>query len=98
MPPLSSTIFNQLSLCIIEEQALIIGPIAWEEAKKVPGITIIDQKGGQVYLEGDGKEILNNLVAQYARLFGKTSKEVCKEAAKDLLKSIQESDIPSSLR
>ena len=37
-------ILNQISIRIIREQELIIGPVAWDEAKKVPGLTIVDSK------------------------------------------------------
>jgi hypothetical protein len=91
-------IFDQISVKIIQEQELIIGPVAWEEAKKVPGFHVIDQKKGEVSFDGDGKEVLNSLVAQYARLFGKASNEVCKEAAHDLIAGLSPDQIPSSLK
>ena len=91
-------IFDKISIQIIKEQELIIGPIAWEEAKKVPGFKIIDQKNVQVSFEGDEKEIINKLVKQYARLFGKASDEVCKEAVKDLIKELPPDQIPSNLK
>ncbi len=92
------TIFDQISIRIIKEQELIIGPVAWEEAKKVPGFHIVDQKKGEVTFDGDAKEVLNRLVAQYARLFGKASNEVCKEAIQDLLADMPKTDVPVSLQ
>lgn len=91
------TIFDQMSIKIIREQELIIGPVAWNEAKKVQGFTVINQKEGEVSITGDSKEVLNNLVAQYARLFGKASNEVCKEAVQDLIKELPVEERPSSL-
>jgi len=41
---ISMTIFDQISVRIIKEQELIIGPLAWEEAKKVPGLKVVDHK------------------------------------------------------
>jgi len=93
----TTTIFDQISLKIIKEQELIIGPVAWTEAKKVPGFHVVDQKSGEVSFDGDEKEILNKLVAQYARLFGKASNEVCKEAVHDLISNLPPDQIPSSL-
>lgn len=91
-------IFNQISLRIIKEQALIIGPLAWEEAKKVTGITIGDQKKEEVIVDvNNPKEVINRLVAQYERLFGKLSHEICREATHDLVKSLEQNDVPSSL-
>ena len=90
-------IFSKISVRIIKEQEIIIGPMAWEEAKKVPGL-VIDASKQQVTFEGDAKEILNNLVTQYARLFGKLSHDVSKDAVQDLLAEIPKEDIPSSLQ
>ncbi len=92
------TIFDQISVRIIKEQELVIGPVAWEEAKKVSGFTVVDQSKGEVKFEGDPKEVLNRLVAQYSRLFGQVSKEVCKEAVQDLIAELPQADVPDSLK
>ncbi len=78
-------IFDQISIRIIKEQELIIGPVAWDEAKKVPGFHIIDKEKGEVSFDGNPQDVLNKLVAQYSRLFGQVSKEVCKQAVQDLI-------------
>ena len=92
------TIFDQISLRIIKQQELVIGPIAWEEAKKVQGLHIIDQQSGEFEFDGDAKEILNRLVSQYSRLFGRVSAEVCREAVQDLLVEMPPDDVPTSLQ
>jgi len=89
--------FNQIPMRIIKEQELIIGPIAWEEAMKVSGL-IIDQSHNSVSFSGNEKEIIDRLVAQYERLFGRASHEVCKEAVQDLIAEMSPEEIPSSLR
>ncbi len=91
-------IFDQISLKIIKEQELIIGPVAWEEAKKVPGLKVLDEKKGEVSFDGDGKEVLNKLVAQYTRLFGRASTEVCREAAAALVAELPNDQVPESLK
>lgn len=91
-------IFNQISVRIIKEQELIIGPVAWEEAKKVAGFKIVDQDKGEVSFDGNPQEILNKLVAQYSRLFGQVSKEVCKQAVQDLIAELPQADVPDSLQ
>ncbi len=91
------TIFSRMSSRIIKEQELIIGPVAWSEALKVQGLHVVDQKAGEVTIDGDEKNVINNLVAQYARLFGKASNEVCKEAVQDLIKELPIEQIPASL-
>lgn len=83
---------------IIKEQEVIIGPIAWSEARKVPGLVVIDQKAGTVELKGNESELINQLVAQYERLFGRASREVCKDAVRNLVVDMNPKDIPDSLR
>jgi len=92
------TIFDQISVRIIKEQESIIGPMAWDEAKKVPGFTIINQQNGEVSLVDDNVEILNNLVTQYAKLFGMASTIACKEAVQDLIAELPPDQIPTSLK
>ncbi len=87
----------QLPLKIIQEQELIIGPLAWDEAKKVSGL-IIDQPHNSVSFSGDGKDVINRLVAQYERIFGKASHEVCREAVHDIIATMLPEEIPSSLK
>ena len=40
--PNTMTIFDQISVRIIKEQSLIIGPLAWDEARKVSGLSVVD--------------------------------------------------------
>ena len=87
-------ILEQVAEKIIEEQEKIIGPIALEQAKKVPGLTVNLQKH-EVKIEGDQKEILQKLVEQYQHLFGQASVEVCKDAVKDIIKQAPSDKIPS---
>jgi len=89
--------FAQIPIRIIKEQELIIGPLAWDEALKVGGL-LIDQSHSSVSFQGDEKDIINRLVAQYERLFGKASHEVCKEAVQDLIAEMAPEEIPSSLK
>ncbi|OGZ63875.1 MAG: hypothetical protein A3A98_01135 [Candidatus Staskawiczbacteria bacterium RIFCSPLOWO2_01_FULL_40_39] len=89
--------FAQIPIRIIKEQELIIGPLAWDEALKVGGLTI-DQSHSSVSFAGDEKDVINRLVAQYERLFGKASHEVCKEAVQDLIAEMAPDQIPSSLK
>ena len=93
------TLFSQIVLRIIKEQELIIGPLAWDEARKVQGIEIIDMKKGEVNLtNNDPKSVINKLVAQYERIFGRASHAVCHDAVQDLIKKMSPEEIPSSLK
>jgi hypothetical protein len=95
----SSVQFPKLVQRIIKEQELVIGPLAWDEARKVQGLQIIDQKKGEVVLQnGDPKNIIDRLVAQYERIFGRASHEVCRESVQDLIKEMLPEEIPSSLK
>jgi len=90
---------SKIAIRIIKEQESVIGPLAWDEARKVQGIHIIDQKKGQIHLQnGDVRAIVDKLVAQYEKLFGKASREVCKDAVQDLIAELPPEEVPSSLR
>ena len=93
-------IFDKIVENIIKEQELIIGPVAWDEARKVKGIKIINPAVGEVVVEknGDEREVINKLVSQYERLFGRASHEVCRHAAAKLVANMPTTDVPSSLR
>jgi hypothetical protein len=90
-------IFDKIATQIVKEQELIIGPLALNEAKKVAGVSI-DPNTKEINLTGDKPETLNRLVSQYERLFGRASREVCREAASDFMSQIPSSQVPVSLR
>jgi len=87
--------FSQFAEKIIQEQESIIGPIALEQAKKVKGLEVVSDK--DVKIVGNAKDVLESLVNQYARLFGRASVEVCREAVKSLLPQMQKDQIPQIL-
>ncbi len=91
------TAILQIPIRIIHEQELVIGPLAWDEAGKVSGLTI-DKSHNSASFSGDGKDIINRLVAQYERIFGKASHEVCREAVQDIIAEMPPEDVPSSLK
>ena len=91
--------FDQISIKIIKEQELIIGPMAWEEAKKVPGIQVINREKVEISLSnGDPKTVIDKLVSQYEKIFGKASHEVCKDAVKDIIAGLPSEQVPASLK
>ena len=95
----TTALFPQIARRIIKEQELVIGPLAWDEARKVQGLQVIDQKTAEISLQnGNMGETVNKLVAQYERIFGKASHEVCKESVQDLLAEMPPEEIPSSLK
>ena len=93
-----SSMLDQIATRIIKEQELIIGPIAWLEAEHVQGLTLDDHTAAQIADgAGDPKEVVNQLVGRYERLFGRASREACKDAVASLLAELTPSEIPSML-
>jgi hypothetical protein len=88
-------LYAQIADKIIKEQQAIIGPVAIEQAKKVPGLKV-DEKNREVILQGDEKVIIGMLVEQYQHLFGKTSVEVCKDAIRNM--QVPADNLPPLLR
>ena len=91
-------IFAQIATRIIKQQALIIGPLAWNEARKVQGLTATDTTGEVLLAGTDKKQIIDTLVSRFDRLFGRASHEVSREAVVGLLADLQPTDIPQSLK
>jgi hypothetical protein len=93
------TIYEQIALKIIREQELLMGPVAWFTAGKVVGLKIIDRENGIISIESeqDASEVINNLVAQFGKLFGRAGREVCKDAVSALVGDLQPTQVPSSL-
>lgn len=90
-------IFSNMIVKIIKEQELVIGPLAWSEAGKVQGLRVNQARHEAIFGDGDAKETVNRLVGQYEQLFGRASREVCREAVAGMLANFQPSEIPSSL-
>lgn len=89
-------IFEDMASRIIKEQQTIIGPLALREANKVQGLKAdgVDS----VVIQGDSKAVLQKLVEQYAKLFGQTSIQLCREVAESLSSELSESDKPDFLK
>ncbi len=81
---------------IIKEQQSIIGPVAVDQANKVTGLSV--GTGDDVQISGNKKQVLEGLVNQYAKLFGKASIEVCKEAIEPVYDKIPVGDLPDILK
>lgn len=93
------TIYDQIAAKIILEQEAIVGPVAWNEAGKVSGLTVLDKKSGNIQIdEKDSQSIVNNLVGRFESLFGRTGREVCKAAVSSLLADLPPAEVPNSLK
>jgi len=89
--------YEQAAVEIIKEQENIIGPLALEQASRIQGINIGNDKR-TVKVEGNKAEKLELLVQQYKKIFGQTSVEVCREAAAPFLTKLSPQEIPISLK
>ena len=81
---------------IIKQQEEVIGPVALEQAKKVGGLSV--DNSGNVSISGDGKDVLEKLVRQYEKLFGRASIEVCKDAVRETKPAIPPKELPEILK
>ncbi len=95
--PRAAKIINNLVLEIIQGQASIIGLVAWDEATRVPGLSI-DLKNNSLSVEGDPKEVLEKLARRYEELFGGASLQICKEVTRKFLSQLPPEQIPDVLR
>lgn len=91
------TIYQQVANHIVQQQELIIGPMAIERAKHVNGLSV-DWERKTIEITGDPKLAIAELVEQYKVLFGQISVEVCKEAAAPFISSLNREDIPTVLQ
>ena len=89
--------YSKIVIAIVKEQEMVIGPMAIEQARKVPGIDL-DWDTKTVVLTSDPKQTIDKLVNQYKTLFGKISVEVCKEAVGRIGKHLSSDQMPLSLR
>lgn len=81
---------------IIEQQELIIGPIAVQQAQLVNELKI-DWPHHAVSISGSPQTAVDDLVEQYKVLFGQIAVETCKEAVAQLLAQLPAEQQPKSL-
>lgn len=95
-----TAVLQSLVQSIIEHQKAIIGSLAIDQAKKVPGITVQNDQAILVQVKDtdDTRSLLSQLVKRYSDLFGMTSVEVCREAIKESQITISQEDLPEILR
>ena len=94
--PRATEAVNKLALEIIQNQARIIGTVAWDEAMKVSGLTI-DVKSNSLSVDGDPKIVLGQLVGRYEDLFGDASLRICKDVARKFISQVPKEQIPEIL-
>ena len=90
-------IYAQIARKIIEQQELIIGPVAIEQAKRVPNLSV-DWPKHTITISGNEQAAIDDLVRQYEKLFGQISVEVCRDATQNLVAKLPADKQPKTLR
>lgn len=90
-------IFSQVVERIIKEQENIIGPLAVEQAQKVPGLKL-NWKLHEILIEGNETLVVETLIERYRDVFGQASIEVCREAVHSLISQIPKEKQPPLLQ
>ena len=90
-------VYAQIAVKIIKSQEDIIGPVAAEQAQRVPHLTV-DWANHKVAIDGDEAKAIDALVQVYKELFGQISVEVSKEAAASLVGQLQSAELPEALK
>lgn len=91
-------IYTQIAVKIIEAQEAIMGPVAVEQAQRVPSLKVDNWARHQVSVSGDGEKVIDELVGTFRRLFGQLSVEVSKESAAPLIDQLPSDRVPKALR
>ncbi len=90
-------VYEQIVSKIIKSQEAIIGPVAIEQAARVPHLKL-DWDHEKVAIDGNDAKVIDALVAIYKELFGQISVEVSKEAAAGLVGQLPTTDLPEVLK
>lgn len=88
-------VYEILASAIVKQQEQIVGPVAWSEARRVEGIVI--ESSSIKKINGDGKQVIESLVKQYATLFGRASIEACRDAVRSVVATLDKDQIPEIL-
>lgn len=95
-------ILNQIILAIIKRQERVAGQVAWEEAKEVSELTIVDQQKEEITVGGNSvqssRKVIDDLVSRYKHIFGDLAVRVSKDAARHLIAELSKDEIPDSLK
>jgi hypothetical protein len=91
------TVYQQIIVKIIKSQEAIIGPVAIEQAQRVPNLKI-DWEKQDIDIKGNEVEAIDGLIEVYKELFGQISVEVSKEAAAGLLGQLPAGQLPKALK
>lgn len=91
--------YQQAIVVITKEQEKIIGKNLADQVVHSIASLNFDQNGVPILVdEANPKEILGELVDQYATIFGQASVEVAREAVKNLNIGFSANDLPENLK
>lgn len=96
--PTSNDVFAKICLRIILEQENMIGVLSWTEAERVSGLKVIDRQNRRIEITGEPRQVVNNLVETYEKLFGKLSREISRNCVLDIIEDMPKQDVPDDLR
>jgi hypothetical protein len=94
---MSQGVYEEIVERIIKGQETIIGPVAVEQAKRVPHLKV-DWDTHEIAIEGDQAAAVDALVEIYKELFGQISVEVSKEAVSSLISKLAPAQVPEMLK
>lgn len=90
-------VYEEIAAKIIKSQEVIIGPVAIEQAERVPHMKV-DWQAKKIAIDGDEARAIDALVKAYRDLFGQISVEVSKEAAASLIGKLPSDHLPEALK
>jgi nitric oxide reductase large subunit len=90
-------VYAQIAVKIIKSQEAIIGPVAVEQAQRVPHLKV-DWEHEKVTVSGNEASAITALIEVYKELFGQISVEVSKEAASSLVGQLSAGGLPEALK
>ncbi len=88
-------IYGKIASKIIQDQTMIMGPLAMHIAGRVAGLSF---NGDEVAFASDPMLVLNNLVGEYKKIFGDASVEICKESAHNISVNVSGTELPEILK
>ncbi|MFH1565910.1 MAG: hypothetical protein ABIB98_01785 [bacterium] len=83
---------------VVRAQGQVMGPLALNEARKVPGLVFPISGFENIKISGEPNAVITGLVKQYEKIFGEASVEVCKDAIKEIKPPLVPDQVPEILR
>lgn len=88
--------FSQLAQRIIEEQERVVGPLAWEEAQQVKGISV-DPTARTVTFSQAPRAAIDHLLQHYETIFGRAAREASRGIVKQFYARFPAEEQPAAV-